>query len=450
MRGPGIRHRIVGITTALLTLAFVIGSAALAAGVWQAQQRTLDDQMRAVATEVATLAAENRLPATLPVSGARFVQVIDAAGGVVAASPAADRVLPLLSPDEVARARTAPVQVPASRVAGSGTLRALAVPVEPASRGQTVLVAAPVAPAAESQRGLWLGLALGVPLVLLVTGAVLWRAVGAALAPVESLRRGAERIGADAGDAPEQDRLPVPAADDEIRALALTLNGMLERLDAAAASQRRFVADAAHELRSPVASLRLQVEVADRLGDGGELPSELLPDIERLAQLVDDLLLLARAGSPRSTYRPEIVDVGEAVTHVVARYGGARVAVTAVGTPSGVTVRVDPGALERAMTNLLDNAVRHARTRVAVTLHHQADQVVLEVHDDGSGIAAADRDRVFDRFTRLDDARDRDAGGTGLGLPIVRELIEREGGRVTLHGAQPCGLVARMALPAHP
>lgn len=286
------------------------------------------------------------------------------------------------------------------------------------------------------------------------------------LRPVDALRAGAERIGAaGAGGA----RLPVPPAHDEIRALAVTLNGMLDRLDAASEAQRRFVADAAHELRSPVASLLMQVEVAARLDASDDLAGELLPDVQRLQRLVDDLLLLSRARATGGAHRPEPIDqIGllGLLTQVSDRYTGARVPVRVVAEdraaaedapapladPARFVARVDRLGLERALINLIDNGVRHARTRVDLRVPCPSPDapgaLLVEVVDDGAGIAPADRDRVFDRFTRLDEARHRDAGGSGLGLAIVRELIRRDGGEVTLHTGEAGGLVARITVPA--
>lgn len=471
MRRFGLRARVVAITAGLLAVVLAIGAVTLALVVLTAQRSGLDAELRRTADQVAALVAEDTLPATLPVSGARLVQVVDAGGSVVSASLAADRLTPLLSTQELATARGgAAIEVPAARLAEAGTLRAVAVPAGPESRGLNVLAASPIEAPSESQRGLWLGLAVGVPLLVAIAATLLWQAVGAALRPVDALRAGAERIGA--GDDASA-RLPVPAGQDEIRSLALTLNGMLDRLQEAADSQRRFVADAAHELRSPVASLRMQVEVAQRLASrsgasgssgastssGSPAPSEpdadeglaaeLLPDVERLGRLVDDLLLLARAGSPRSAHRPEELDVTRLVGDLVQRYATARVPVR-LHAPRGaepVVADLDRAGLQRAVANLVDNATRHAREQVTVRVRTQADRLLIEVVDDGEGIPADQRERVFDRFTRLDEARDRDAGGTGLGLAIARELARRDGGEITLHDAEP-GLLARLSYAA--
>jgi signal transduction histidine kinase len=197
------------------------------------------------------------------------------------------------------------------------------------------------------------------------------------------------------------------------------------------------VADAAHELRSPLASIQAQLEVAQRLGEGGTLPADLMMDVKRLSGLVEDLLLLARADADtRPPARLLPVDAGDLVSQVVRAYSDARVPVT-VAVSEQLTVMGDAEELRRAVGNLIDNAVRHARTRVAVAAFLDRDQAVISVSDDGPGIAPEDRERIFERFTRLDDARGRNSGGAGLGLAIVRELITRAGGSVVLTDAEP-------------
>src|SRR5690606_23993434 len=244
-----------------------------------------------------------------------------------------------------------------------------------------------------------------------VLAAVMWRVVGAALRPVEALRAGAAEITAAGRPA----RLAGPASRDEVRRLAVTLNDMLARLDRARARQRAFVADAAHELRSPLANMRTELEVAQRLAslpgqpdpDWPRLAEHLLTDTRRLARLVDDLLLLARADDGQVRLRAaEPVELVRLVREVASRY--PRPPVT-VGPADPLWTVGEPESLRRVIANLLDNAVRHAASRVEVRVVPDGDQLLLLVVDDGPGIPAADRDRVFGRFTRLDDARARDA-----------------------------------------
>jgi signal transduction histidine kinase len=299
----------------------------------------------------------------------------------------------------------------------------------------------------ESIAAVRVALLIAYPLLIVALVLLARRVIGAALGPVEELRRGAETI---TGEVPRRsgavaDRLPVPAGGDEIHRLAVTLNGMLDRLAAARARQRAFVADAAHELRSPLANMRTELEVAQRLDDPPNT-ADLLADVERLTRLVDDLLLLARADDAPGLARSEPVDLTGLVRDAAGRYTGARVPVT-VADGEARWVAGDQQALRHVVVNLVDNAVRHAASRVTVTVGGSSAGVELTVRDDGPGIPAGDRERVFERFTRLDDARARDAGGSGLGLAIVRELVRRHGGTVTLADAQP-GLRAAVHLPA--
>jgi signal transduction histidine kinase len=267
--------------------------------------------------------------------------------------------------------------------------------------------------------------------------------IGRTLGPVEGLRAGAARISGTGRD----ERLPVPDTADEVHALAVTLNDMLDRLATSRERQRTFVADAAHELRSPLASMHTQLEVAQRLGEGGDLPADLLADVQRLSRMVEDLLLLARAGADeRAPSRRESFDAVPLLGEVAGRYAAARVPVRSTDGPA-VYVSADREELRRALSNLVDNGARHAATEVVLAAEVRDGQALLTVTDDGPGIPPAERQRVFDRFTRLDDARSRDAGGSGLGLAIVRELLRRSGGTITLTDtAQGRGLRAEVRL----
>jgi signal transduction histidine kinase len=212
-----------------------------------------------------------------------------------------------------------------------------------------------------------------------------------------------------------------------------------------------FVADAAHELRSPLANIQAQLEVAERLGEGGTLPADLMLDVKRLSGLVEDLLLLARADADnRPPARLVPVDARELLAEVTVAYAGARVPVKLVANEP-VMIMVDADELHRAVGNLVDNAVRHAHARVEVAAGVDHDQAVISVSDDGPGIPAEDRERVFERFTRLDDARGRNSGGAGLGLAIVRDLLTRAGGTAAITaGATPWQTRAELRLPLAP
>ena len=446
-----IRARLLLIGLAGLAGALLIGGLLLYAVLTASLGRSIEGTARASAQQVALLVDSGRMPDPVPVSGSQVVQVLEAQGRVVTGSVTADRLTSLVTPDELRRALAGEqVIVPGSRSGLSGRLQVVAVPAGaavPTGREYSVVAAAPTGDVEQSARTLRALLLWIFPLLLAVLAVIAWRVIGAALAPVEALRQGAERIDESSS---ESERLPVPPTRDEVSALATTLNAMLDRITAARRKQRAFIADAAHELRSPLASLRTQLEVAERLGEGGDLPAELLADVDRLTVLVDDLLILARADDAAATRTSSAIDVTALLSDVAGRYAGARVPVhTAPGLAGRrLQTRAPRGELTRALTNLVDNAVRHARTAVVLDATAVGHQVEVTVTDDGHGISAEDRDRVFDRFTRLDEARDRDSGGSGLGLPITRALLRRSGGDVRLEDAAP-GLRVVVRLPTN-
>jgi signal transduction histidine kinase len=410
--------------------------------------RSVDDAARSTARQVAVMVDAARLPDPIPAAGAQVVQVLDGANRVVGGSVGADRLTPLVSPAERERlAAGDAVTVPGRRAALAGLLRVAGVQAGPATGRLLVVAAVPTADLETSRGVLRRLLLVFFPVVLTGLALVAWRIIGSALRPVEDLRRGAERIGSESPsrDAGDHERLAVPTTRDEIGALATTLNGMLDRLARSRAEQRAFVADAAHELRSPLANIRTQLEVAERLGEGADLPADLLPEVERLSGIVEDLLVLARAGDtpPRPA---EPVDVGEFLAAMADRYAAARVPVTAEPPDPPLQVVVPRADLVRAVANLVDNAVRHARGQVRLSAAGTRTEARLAVSDDGHGIAPPDRERVFDRFARLDEARARDRGGSGLGLAIARALVRRGGGEIRLEDAGP-GLRAVVSLP---
>jgi signal transduction histidine kinase len=447
LQGVSLRARLMALGVAGVALALALGSLVLYAVLTFTVNRTLDDGAVASARAVAAMVSEDAVPNPLPVSGSQVVQVVDSSGAVVSASMTADRLTPLLRPAELTRALAGErISIPGARAALSGTLRALAVQAGPPSSSRSIIVAVPVSDIEQAQAVLRNTLLVAYPPLVFIMALIAWRVIGSALRPVETLRSGAARIsGSD-----QDERLPVPESADEIRALALTLNDMLDRLAAARGRQRAFVADAAHELRSPLTSMRTQLEVAQHLGEGGALAADLLADVVRLSALVEDLLLLARSGSD-SRHPPvrESVDVRALLVATAGRYGSARVPVTVSAAPGpAILANVNSEELQRALANLIDNAVRYADSEVVLGVRAEGGKAVLTVVDDGPGIPDEERERVFERFARLDDARDRDAGGTGLGLPIVRELLRRSDGSIALQdNPSGPGLAATLHLP---
>ncbi|MGW5374066.1 sensor histidine kinase [Nocardia sp. NPDC003999] len=283
---------------------------------------------------------------------------------------------------------------------------------------------------------------IGLPPLLAVVALVTWLVTRRALRPVEAIRRQLAEI----MDGDLSRRVPEPGSRDEIGRLASTTNATLAALEESTERQRRFIADAAHELRSPIASLRTQLEVAQAHPELLEVDG-LIGDTIRLEHLAADLLLLARldAGEqPRSDRVDLTVLVREELEHRVRD----RVAVRIATPKEPVAVTGSRTQLARVLGNLVDNAQRHAANTVDVAVDHAADErVVLSVTDDGPGVPPADRDRIFQRFVRLDDARSRDEGGAGLGLAIVRNVVERHGGTIHVTDGAP-GARFVVTLPA--
>ena len=297
-----------------LTIGLALGGVVLLGALGFVLQRTVDTEAFRTADAVALLAAEDALPDPLPVAGGQVrVQVVDGQGRIRAASIDADRLVPMVRPERLDRDGRQRLEVPAERVGLVGPVRVVAVPAGTAADPLTVLVARSMADVRHSIHVVRTILLVAFPLLVAVLAGVAWRVVGATLRPVEALRRGAEEITGRAGTG----RLPVPASADEIHRLAVTLNGMLDRLESARVRQRAFVSDAAHELRSPLTNIRTELEVAQRLADRTDwtaVTTNLLADTERLSRLVDDLLLLARLDETPPTRGTGPVELGALLT----------------------------------------------------------------------------------------------------------------------------------------
>jgi signal transduction histidine kinase len=245
-------------------------------------------------------------------------------------------------------------------------------------------------------------------------------------------------------------RVHEPIQQDEIGRLARTVNAMLARLQDSAERQNRFVADAAHELLSPVASLRAQLETAQDgesvIPDGVSVP-DLLQETLRMQTLVDRLLLLARTDAGDLAPRRAMVDLDDTIDDVISSLIHPRVSIDLTGVHP-VQVTGDPDLLEQVVRNLVQNAVRHASQQVRLGLSTEGGEAVLTVDDDGPGIPVERRDEVFRRFTRLDAARDRSGGGVGLGLAIVTEIVRAHAGSIEVDWAPIGGARFRVRLPA--
>jgi signal transduction histidine kinase len=297
----------------------------------------------------------------------------------------------------------------------------------------TIAIATPLTEVRRSVDTLARSLWVGTPGLIVLVGLVAWVLVGRALRPVEAIRAQVDEITATT----LHRRVPVPNTHDEVARLARTMNGMLDRIEQGSARQRAFVSDASHELRSPVSTIRTELEVASadaEHADWPEVAQRTLGETDRLSRLVDDLLALARLDEAQGPPRRLPVDLDDLVLEEATRTH--RVPVSTAGV-SAARVAGDGRQLAQVVRNLVDNAQRHAASQVAIALRHEDDELVLVVDDDGPGVPEADRELVFDRFTRLDEARGRAVGGAGLGLAVVRRVVEQHGGTVDVTDSDP-------------
>ncbi|MEV8390552.1 MULTISPECIES: ATP-binding protein [unclassified Streptomyces] len=425
--------------TSIVAAAMILTGVALLLALRYSIWRDLDAIAAQRVSYVSSLVEHGQLRGLIPSTGgeADVVQVLDASGRVLASSdsevrPGSRSGFPHPLPPRLLDGHPMTLRN-LTGIADGGDFRVAARPTRIDGRPATIVAAVSLAQSQRTLSSLTTALAIGIPVLIALVALTISVTARRTLRPVETLRRQAADISA----TDPHHRLDLPASRDEIHALALTLNDMLARLDAASAAQNRFVADAAHELRSPLTAIRAQLEVMARYPDPERDPlmaAELLEDTERLHDLVEDLLALARSEDPAPRRPHTVVDLDEVVLAEVRREHrptGTRIDAHKV---SAGRVRGDAEALRRVVRNLLDNARRHAAHQVRVALAEHGGAVELTVSDDGAGIPPGDRTRIFERFTRLDEARSREAGGSGLGLAIVAGIVTAHGG--TIHADQ--------------
>ena len=442
-RRSSVRVRTTVLATAVVGVALAVAGVALVLALRAALTRGVERSVRQQAAAAAEVLAGGDTPGVVDSDDDDTVaQVLDRDGRVVAASPALAGAGPLVGGD-AEPGRSSTVEVP-----GEGErFLAVTAAADTADGPRTMVVASTLEVADESSEVVTGLLLVGLPALLAIVAAITWRVVGRALAPVEEIRATADAVSAtDLGR-----RVATPASHDEIARLATTMNRMLDRLERAAVRQRRFVADASHELRSPIATIREHAEVARR-HPGTTTPEALadtvLDEALRLQTLVDDLLVLTRADEHALGLRRRPVDLDDLVLDEGRRLRATTGLTVDAGRVSAGPVDGDADALRRVIRNLVDNAARHARSRVALSLAERHGTVELAVEDDGPGVPPDERERVFERFVRLDDARAGDGGGSGLGLAIVAELVAAHGGTVALVDGVLGGARVEVALPA--
>ncbi len=457
-RRRSLRFRLTILTSLVLALGLSVGVLGLGALFAHARTAELDDRLTVQMSTLQTLVGSDQLTQPLPVPPGSPVlaQVIDSAGTVLASSQSAGRVLPLLPPASIGSMSGAGPLSTDETGFGAGRLRVLVQPAQLRGTPVSIVAAASLADLTSTLDQLRRVLFLVAPLTVVAAGLASWAALGAALRPVDEMRAAADTIGGSVDPELAQAKLPVPPSHDEIGRLAVTLNLMLERLQASSRQQRDFAADAAHELRTPLATLLAELEVA-RAGDDAAawdgVADHVIAQARRMSSLIDDLLLLARADADRLGPR-EAIDMAAVVVSTLEsdRWASGTGPVHVVGSVAGspLTVRGDQAALERVLTNLLDNAVRHARTTVAVSLRADGPETELVICDDGPGVPSEQLDLIFDRFYRADPSRSRGAagdGGAGLGLAIARSVVRAHGGEVSAAERPGGGLCVRVTLP---
>lgn len=405
---------------------------------------TIDQGLRARAGDVDALVQGRSGSLTvsgrsaLTEQGENLAQVIGPTGAIVDATPTL-RTATFLTPQELADARRRTLVLDGKRAPGEGDpARVLATPAVVRGETYVIVVGAQVEGRRDALRNLAGLLLLGGPVALLLASVAGYGAAAAALRPVEQMRRRAAEI--QAGRA--SDRLPVPAADDEIGRLGHTLNAMLARLQEAFDRERSFVSDASHELRTPLAILKGELELALRGGKSvAELEAALASaaeETDRLVQLAEDLLVIARSDQGKLPIRRERVDVAHLLQDTRRRFeqrAKDAAASLEVIAPPELMIQADPLRLEQAVGNLVDNALRHGGRRVTLTARRSNSSIKIFVHDDGPGFPPTFIERAFERFSRADSARGR--GGTGLGLAIVQAIAGAHGGTVDATNARP-------------
>lgn len=441
-----VRVRTTVLAVAVLAVALAAGGVALVLVVQRSLHDGLVTNATAEADAAAALAVQGTLPSQIPVRAGVAVQVVDGAGRVVSASadlaglPALSRVRPAVGTHEILRTR------PVFRGDDDDDLT-VATTVRTAHGPVTVYAATSTEPTENSTHLLALSLVVGLPLLVALAAGLEWVLVGRALRPVEAIRAEVADITASGLSR----RVPEPPIDDEIGRLARTMNAMLARLEEGTERQRQFVADASHELRSPLAALLAEVEVARAhpgTADWTAVADAVEEEGDRLSRIIDDLLLLARSDEGHLAAGHDPVDLDELVLADAARLRArGRVAVDLGGVGAG-RVAGDPEQLRRVVRNLADNAERHAAGVVRFSVGEHAGRVELVVADDGPGIPPDQRQHVFERFARLDTARNRATGGTGLGLAIVGEVVAVHGGTVEVADS-PVGARMVVRLPPY-
>lgn len=436
---------------ATIAAALVVGTALAATGflVVDALHRRLmigqQDAAKLRARDIAVLISDGRIPSSFAIPGEdrALIQVVDARNKVLVQSTNTADEPSVLSASEL---RNAPfVTIRHHLPIGDGERYVVVAQSARTRKGVLTIITAESLESADTDADAAARLLLiGFPLVVALVTLIVLRTTKSAFHPVSTMT-------AELGEITSNDlhrRVSAPTADDEIGELGRAMNALLDRLERSSERERRFVADASHELRSPLASVRAALEVADTHPDKidpHEAIRDALADHVRLDQLVDDLLALARLDG---THVANVDAVDLALLATVELSSRPASSVHLEPQLEQAIVIGDEAQLLRVLRNLLDNACRHARSAVLVTTMTVGGRVMVTVEDDGTGIPAQERAFVFERFSRRDNARAADDGGSGLGLAIVKEVVEAHQGTVATDDSALGGARFTITLPS--
>ncbi len=447
----GVRKRSTAAAVAVVALALLLGSVVLLGLLQTSLHASTESAARRKAHDVIAQVEDQDMADAgdylfSTAHTGQVVQILDSAGSVATASDSAVEKAPLTSL-RPGPGRTLTEEVSSlPGVDGGDDFLVVATGFQVGSTAYTVVVASTIQIQADTLATVAWFMFGATPLLLAVVGVSVWLLVGRSLRQVERIRSQVARINAESLDG----RVDVPPTDDEIEALARTMNMMLDRLQASDRTQRRFVSDASHELRSPIATLSAGIEIASADSSGAtwhQMKNVLAGETARMRYLVEDLLTLAKANDGGLRIENADVDLDDVVDQEVHRLRSTSThEVAAQLTPVRIT-----GAAPRigqVLRNVLDNADRHARSRITVALRSSADGAALTVDNDGDPIAPADRDRVFERFVRLDQSRSREGGGSGLGLAIAAGIMAAHGGSIRASESPAGGCRFEMVFPA--
>lgn len=433
--GPqiGVRARSVAIAVIVVLIAILIGGSGLVYALWSNLEQSAEATARTQAAEVVSQITTDGIAVTLSTlrdesGGEAVIQILSADGEVVGSSRRS--ATSALSPLRPPVGQTRSVERDLDILNEGGEWKVVTTAVAPAGATHYVEVAVPIRIQRQTVQTVASYLLGGTPVLLGAVAAAVWILVGRALRAVEQIRNSVAEI-----DARRlADRIDVPPSRDEIAALAQTMNVMLDRLQASDRAQRAFVSDASHELRSPLATLSTAAELAERSHDETtrtRLLQTMNSELTRMRGLVENLMTLARTDADDPATQATDIDLDDLLDHEARRLratGQHQIQLTL----EPVRITAEMSRVAQPLRNLVDNAERHALTTIRLSLLTGHDQAVIWVENDGPTIALPDRERIFERFVRLDDSRSRDAGGSGLGLAISRAGLRSQGGDVTV------------------